>query len=128
MKIVFLIARILLGVTFVVFGLNKFVTFIPTGPLPEGVAGQFLGALFVSHFLWALATFEVAGGLLLLMNRYVPLALTLLGPIVVNILLYSLLMAPSGMPLALVTVVLWFVTYWSVRSAFTGIFQQRVAD
>ncbi len=126
MKIVFLISRILLGLVFVVFGLNKFLFFIPTGPLPTGLAGEFVGALFSSHYVWVVAALEVVGGALLLVNRYVPLALTLLGPVVVNILLYHSLLFPGGLPLALLVVVLWLAVFWGVRTAFAGVFQQRV--
>jgi len=124
MKIVTLIARILLGLMFVVFGLNKFLNFIHQ-PMPTGLAGQFIGALFVSHYLLVIATLEVVTGALLLANRYVPLALTLLGPIVVNILLFHSFLEPSGVPMALFVVVLWFVVFASVRSAFSGIFAQQ---
>lgn len=128
MRIVFLIARILLGLTFVVFGLDKFIHFIPQGPMPGGLAGQFVGALFQSHYLWVVAALETVGGILLLANRYVPLGLTLLGPVVVNIFLFYVLLAPVGPPIAVVVVLLWLITFWSVRSAFAGLFQQRVAD
>ena len=73
------IARILLGLIFTVFGLNGFLHFIPL-PFPADVAGQFMGALFVSHYYVAVFAVQVAGGILLLSNRFVPLALTLLGP------------------------------------------------
>jgi uncharacterized membrane protein YphA (DoxX/SURF4 family) len=126
MKIVALIARILLGLVFLVFGANKIVPFMPTGPMPSGVAGQFMGALFSSKYLIFVGLCEALPGLLLLANRYVPLALTLLGPVIVNILLFGLLMSPSSLPTALVVTVLWFMVYWRVRSAFAGIFQQRV--
>jgi putative oxidoreductase len=127
MRIVFLLARILLGLTFVVFGLNKLFPFIPTGPMPSGLAGQFVGLLFQSHYLWVIAVLEVTAGVLLLVNRYVPLALTLLGPIVVNILMFHIAMSPDSLPLALVTVVLWLAAFWSVRSAFAGLFQQTTS-
>jgi hypothetical protein len=125
MKIASLIARILLGIIFFVFGLNGFLHFIPMPP-PTGVAGQFLGSLFVSHYLVVIFLLQVIPALLLLANRYVPLALTLLGPIVVNILLFHALMEPGGLPLAFVVAVLWCITAYSVRPAFAGIFQQRV--
>jgi hypothetical protein len=64
--------------------------------------------------------------ILLLLNRYVPLALILLAPIIVNILLIHLLMVPSGLPLAIVVTVLWLIVFLSMRSAFAGLFQQRV--
>src|SRR5712671_1256312 len=89
MKIVTLIARLLLGLIFVVFGLNGFLNFLSMGPMPTGLAGQFVGALVLSHYFWVVAAIQVAGGLLLLVNRFVPLGLVLLGPVIVNILLYQ---------------------------------------
>src|SRR5207237_7507702 len=80
------IARFLLGFIFLVFGLNGFLHFIPSPP-PSGTAGQFVGALFVSHYLVPIFLLQIISAVLLLVNRYVPLALTLLAPIIVNILL-----------------------------------------
>ena len=125
MKIAVLVARILLGLMFTVFGLNGFLHFIPMQPLP-GVAGQFAGALYVSHYLYAVAFIQLLTGVLLLVNRYVPLALVLLGPVIVNILLFHVFMAPSGLPMALLVVVLWFIVFAGVRHAFAGIFEQKV--
>lgn len=125
MKIAFTIARILLGLLFAVFGLNGFLHFIPMQP-PTGLAGQYMGALFVSHYLAVVFLVELIGGLLLLVNRYVPLALLLLGPVVVNILLFHSLLAPAGLPLALVAALLWLVIFAGVRKAFAGVFTQRV--
>jgi len=126
MKITTVIARFLLGLIFPVFGLNGFLHFIPSPP-PSGIAGQFAGALFVSNYLVVVFLLQIVSAILLLLNRYVPLALTLLAPIVVNILLFHILMAPSGLPLAIVVTVLWIVVFLSVRSAFAGLVQQRVA-
>jgi hypothetical protein len=126
MKIITLSARFLLGLIFLVFGLNGFLHFIPSS-LPSGTAGQFIGALFVSHYLVPIFLLQVISAVLLLVNRYVPLALTLLAPIIVNILLIHLLMLPSGLPLALLVTVLWIVVFVSIRSAFSGLFQQRIA-
>ncbi len=80
MKIASTMARFLLGVVFVVFGLNGFLSFIPMPP-PPGIAGQFAGALFLSHYLLAILLIQVFAGILLLPNRFVPLALTLLDPV-----------------------------------------------
>jgi putative oxidoreductase len=124
-KIVVLIARILLGLVFLAFGLNKIVPFIPSPPLP-GLAGQFVGALTASKYLIFVGLCESIGGLLLLSGRYIPIALTILGPIIVNILLVGLLLTPMALPSGIVVAILWFVVFWSVRSAFSGIFQQRV--
>ncbi len=124
MKIAALIARILLGLEFLIFGLNGFFHFIPMPP-PPGVAGQFMGAVFVSHYYVLIFLLQAIGGLLLLAGRYVPLALTLLAPIIVNILLFHTTMAPAGLPVAILTAVLWFVVFWSVRPAFNGLFAAR---
>ncbi len=127
MNITIGIARFLLGLIFLTFGLNGFLHFIPSSP-PSGTAGQFVGALFLSHYLVPIFLLQIISAVLLLVNCYVPLALTLLAPIIVNILLIHLLMLPSGLALALalVVTVLWIVVFLSVRSAFDGLLQQRV--
>ena len=125
MRIAIVIARFLLGLIFLVFGLNGFLHFIPAS-LPSGTAGQFVGALFVSNYLVVVFLFQLISAVLLLINRYVPLALTLLAPIIVNILLFHLLMAPTGLSLAIVVAMLWIVVFLGVRSAFCGLLQQRV--
>ncbi len=121
MKVASLIARYLLGLIFLIFGANGFLHFIPMPP-PTGVAGQFMGALFVSHMLVVIFLLQLLGAILLLVGRYVPLALVLLGPVIVNILLFHSFMAPSGLPLATVVVILWLLTAWSVRESLAGIF------
>ena len=126
MKITAVIVRFLLGFIFLVFGLNGFFNFLPMPP-PTGVAGQFLGALFVSHYLAVVFALQLIGAVLLLINRYVPLALAILAPIIFNILFFHFLMAPSGVPLALVATILWILVFLSVRSAFAGLLQPRAA-
>ena len=125
MKIASVIARYLVGMVFFVMGLNGFLNFIPLPP-PGGVAGQFMGALYVSHYLWVVFGFQVISGALLLVNRYVPLAVALLAPVFVNILTFHALMAPHGLPFALFVAVLWAVIFISVRPAFSGLFQSRL--
>src|ERR1700676_5053525 len=125
MRIASVIARYLAGVIFVVFGLNGFLNFIPMPP-PGGIAGQFLGVLYASHYLWVIFGFQLIAGVLLLVNRYVPLAVAMLAPVLVNILTFHALMAPSGLPLALLVAVLWAVMFVDVRPAFDGLFQSRV--
>lgn len=126
MKIAVLIARILLGLVFLVFGLNGFLNFMP-GSLPSGPAGQFLSLLEQTHYALFVSAFQVAGGVLLLVNRYVPLALALLAPVIVNIFLFHLLMEPSGLPLAVLVVVLWGIVALRYRQYFSGIFVQRAS-
>ena len=125
MKIVTTIARILLGLVFVVFGLNGFLNFISMGPMPSGLAGQFVGALALSHYFWVVAALQVAGGALLLVNRFVPLSLVLLGPVIVNIVLYHVFLNPSGAVLAIVVVILWGIVFYGHRQYFSGIFMPR---
>ena len=126
MKIVTLIARILLGLISVVFGLNGFLNFLSMGPMPTGLAGQFIGALVVSHYYWVIAALQVVGGALLLVNRFVPLALVLLGPVIVNIICYHVFLNPSGAAPAAVVTVLWLIAFYGNRQPFSGIFVQRV--
>ena len=128
MKVVSTIARYLLALIFLVFGMNHYLNFIPTGPLPAGLAGQFFGALIASRYLYVVAFLEVVPAILLLINRYVPLALVVLGPIIVNILITQVLMGPSMLPIGAVVAILWCLTAWRVRSVFFPLLQQRVAD
>jgi hypothetical protein len=127
MKIASAIARILLGVIFLVFGSNTFLNFIPAPPL-TGPLGQFAGALSASHYIYAVGLFQVVPAILLLVNRYVPLGLALLAPVIVNICFVHIFMAPDGLPLAALVVILWSVTAYPVRSAFFPLFQQKVRN
>ncbi len=120
MKILFLVARLLLGLVFVFFGSNGFLHFLPM-QMPPGLAGQFMGAMVASHYIILVAALQVLGGLPLLIGRFVPLGLTILGPIIVNILFYHLLMDPKELPVALFVTLLWLITAWGVRGAFAGI-------
>jgi putative oxidoreductase len=124
MKIAVVIARILMGVIFVFFGLNGFLQFLKA-PLPTGLAGQFLMALFQSHYVWFICAVQIVGGVLLLVNRYVPLALALLGPVIVNIILYHLLLNPTAAQLAVVVTILWFFLFYRYRQNFSGLFVQK---
>ncbi len=125
MKIVSTIARVLLGLLFTVFGLNGFFQFIHMPP-PSGVAGQYLGILFSTHFYVVIFAAQLAGGVLVLLNRFVALGLVLLGPVLVNILCFHSFMAPDGLGLAGFAAVLWLIVFWASRSAFAGIFQANI--
>lgn len=125
MKTAALIARSLLGLIFFVFGLNGFLHFIPLPPPKEPLAGQYLGALFVSHYLVVIYLLQIVPGALLLANRFVPLALTLLAPVLANIVLFHAFMAPEGLPLPMLLTVLWIVVFYDHRAAFAGLFQVR---
>ena len=126
MKIAALIARILLGLVFVVFGLNGIHPFMPMGPMPGGAAGQFIAAMMQSHYSLVVAIIQVIGGALLLANRYLTLGLVLLGPVIVNIFLFHALMEPNGLPIAIVVVLLWFVLAYHARRNLAGIFAANI--
>jgi hypothetical protein len=128
MRIAYTIARLLLGVIFLFFGSNLWFHFLPMGPTPPGPMGQYILALFASHYIYAIGFFQIAPALLLLANRYVPLALTVLAAVIVNIDLTHILMAPSGLPLAALVSILWLIAFYRVRAAFSGLFQQRVPE
>jgi putative oxidoreductase len=120
------IARVLLGTIFVVFGLNYFLHFIPLPP-PRGDAATFMSALAGSGYLMELVhIIEVLGGIALLANRFVPLTLAILAPIIVNIAAFHARYAPSGLPLAILLVVLEFYLAWSYRRAFAPMLQAHV--
>jgi len=125
MKIAVLISRLLLGLISVVFGLNGFLNFLNMGPMPTGLAGQFIGALALSHYYWVVAGLQIIGGVLLLVNRFMPLALVLLGPVIVNIICYHVFLNPSGVVPAAVVTVLWLIVFYGNRQHFSGIFVQR---
>src|SRR3954466_8297257 len=124
MKILTIIVRSLLGLIFVVFGLNAFLHFIPMPP-PEGLAGEYMKALFVSHYFYVVAVLQVVGGALLLAGRFVPLGLTLLGPVIVNILCFHLFLEPKGLPLAVIVGAAGLFLLWSYRQAFAGLLSDR---
>ena len=126
MRIAGLVARVLLGLMFTVFGLNDFLHFLhmqepPMSPL----AGQYLSVIAQSHLLQAASAVQLVTGLMLLAGFFVPLALVLLGPVLANILLFHALMAPKGIINGLVAFLLWLIVFASVRSSFAGIFRAR---
>lgn len=116
-------ARILLGLVFFVFGLNGFLQFIPQPPLPES-AGAFMGAMAATGYMFPLIKgTEVVAGLLLLGGRFVPLALVLLAPIIVNIAFFHVVLAPVNMVMVVVLLALEGYLAWAYRDAFAGVLQ-----
>src|SRR5437763_8062020 len=102
MQVVTIIARVFLGLIFVVFGSNAFLHFLPMPPLPQGVAGEYLHAFFASGYVYVIGGFQVIGGLFLFIGRFVPLGLAIIGAIIVNIWGFHLLIAPEGLPPAVI--------------------------
>jgi hypothetical protein len=128
MKIAAMIARYLLGLMFLVFGLNMFLHFIPMGPLPAGVAGQFTAALFAAHYFYVVGAVMAVSGVLFLVNRFVGLGLTLLGPVLFNILTYHLLMDPGGIGMGAFVTLLWLLVVWEHRIVFARLFAARLEE
>ena len=124
MKTAALVARLLLGLMFTVFGLNGFLHFIPQPPESAGLAADFSKVLGESHYFVAVFAIQLIAGLLFLSGQYIPLALTIIAPVIVNILLFHLLMAPGGIAPGLVATVLWLIVFAYHRGAFAGILQR----
>ena len=124
MRIVAIIARTLLGLVFLVFGLNGFLHFIPNPP-PPAAAGAFFGALFATGYMPKLIFgAQVIGGALLLLGVAVPFALVILAPIIVNIIPFHIYLSPDpmAMGIALTVAVLEVFLAWYYRAAFAPLF------
>jgi hypothetical protein len=120
-------ARLLLGLVFFVFGLNGFLQFLPTPPAPER-AMAWMGAMAATGYMFPLIkSVEVVAGALLLSNRFVPLALAIVAPNVVNIVLFHAVLAPGGLPVALFVLALELFSAWSYRDAFAPMVRARTA-
>jgi putative oxidoreductase len=121
MKILAIVCRVLLGLIFVVFGLNAFLQFIPAGPLPANVT-TFMTVMSQGGWLKAIGAFQVLGGLLVLYGGTVPLGLIILCPITVNILLFHLCMTGgAGIFPGLLVTVFELILIYRYRANFAGI-------
>ncbi|MBC8405645.1 MAG: DoxX family membrane protein [Planctomycetes bacterium] len=117
-------ARLLLGLIFTVFGLNKFFQFIPMPPM-EGVAAEYMGGLAATgYFFPLLGATEVVVGVALLLNRFTALALVILAPITVHIAAFHIL-DPSGLPMAVVILLLHLGLAWDLRAAYRPLLQSK---
>lgn len=124
MKYAIIIVRVLLGLMFAAFGSNAFLHFMGKMPEMPGDAGAFMGALINSGYIYPIATLQVIGGLLLLLGgRFVALGLTLLGPVIVNIVLFHIFLQHDGLPMAIVVALLALFLLWIYRYKFPAIFQ-----
>jgi len=124
MKVVTIVAQVLVGLVFVVFGSNAFLNFLH-GPLPPGPAGDFLKVLFDSHYVLFVGGVQVIGGALLVVYRFVPLGLTLLGPVIVNILLFHSLLSHPGWQPGVVVALLWIFLFFRYQKNFAGVFAAK---
>lgn len=126
MKIFSLIARLLLGLMFTVFGLNGFFHFLHQPPPPSQMALQFFVALSTSHYLVIVFALQLVAGVLLLAGLFVPLALVMLAPILVNILNYHLLIDPKGIGPGIFATLLWLIVFVRYRENFLPLFEPRI--
>ncbi len=124
MKIATIIVRVLLGLMFVVFGANIFLHFIPMPEQKPSLMTDFGNALMKSGYMYVIGFLQVAGGLLLLIGKYVPLGLTLLGPVIVNILLTHIFLEPNGLHMAIIVSVMALFLLWRYRANFAGLVQR----
>jgi len=124
------VARVLLGLVFFVFGLNGFLNFMPPPPketLPAALVA-FSEAMINTGYLFALVKgTEVLVGALLLLNRFVPLALALIAPVIVNIVAVHVLLAPSGAVISIIILALELYLAWAYRSAFRPMLGARIS-
>lgn len=123
MKIVALVARILLGLGFALSGLAYFFRWLPAQLPSAPDAAAFAGALFASGYIVPVKALEVAGGLLVLSGRFAPLGLLLLGPLIVNILLFHVYLDRTGLPVCLVLAALSLIVLVQYRAAFAPLFK-----
>jgi len=128
MKVAANISRYILGLLFTVFGLNGFLHFIHQPPPANPTALQFLISVSASHYMAIVFLVQISGGVLLLAGRFVPLALALLAPVVVNILDYHITMDPGSIGPGLLAAILWVILFLRYRSSFAQIFEQRPSD
>jgi uncharacterized membrane protein YphA (DoxX/SURF4 family) len=124
MKVATIILRILLGLVFLIFGINKLHTFIPA-PMPTGEAGAFIGALVSTKYWAIIGLLESVGGLFVIANRFVPLGLTILAPIIVNVFLYGLFFDNHGIPMAGAVTAVWLFLFWRYKNNFTPLFEAK---
>ena len=123
------IGRILLGLPLFVFGLNAFLNFIPQPktPMPEG-AVAFAGALMNSGYMMQLIGItQLIVGVMLLSNRFVPLALALFAPFMVNSIAFHIFLEHSGLPMAVIFLALELYLAWAYRAAYHGMLAARVS-
>lgn len=120
--------RVLLGLLFFVSGLNGFLNFLPqpSAPLPAG-ATAFAGALLNTGYMFPLIMgTQLLVGALLLVNRFVPLALALLAPFIVNSIAFHVFLEPSGRPMAFIVLAFELYLAWTYRAAFRPMLAARM--
>jgi uncharacterized membrane protein YphA (DoxX/SURF4 family) len=125
MKVTVTVARILLGLVFFAAGLSGFFLISHPPAQPPGLAGQFQDIFFQSRWVLFVDGVEALAGILLLANRYVPLALAMLAAVIANIIVFHLTMAPMGLPVAAIVAALWAIVVTRHRASFAPLFVQK---
>jgi len=124
---VYLVSRVLLGAMFVLFGVNGFVMFMPSPPAIPQEAMTFFGMIMTTHFSYLVFGAQLIAGLLVLFNRYMPLAIVTLAAVLANIWAFHITMYPAGIfPMPIIATVLWFTVAWSIRSSFAPLLAMKV--
>ena len=128
MKMATAILQRVLGFIFLAFGLNGFVQFIPRMPMPNPAMEFFVGLAATDYMLPLLFMTQAVSGALLLVGLFVPLALALLAPVILNILLFHIFLAPAGLPVAIIVVALEIYLAWAYRDAFAPLLRAQPAS
>lgn len=127
MKVVVTIVRLLLGAIFVFFGSNLLFHFLPNPPAPAGPMKDYMTVMFITHMFAVIGFFQFVPGLLLLLNRYVPLAIAMLAPMLINIVAFHALVAHEGIfPIPALVVLMWAFLFWHYRASLACLFQAKV--
>lgn len=126
MSNVSLIARILLGLLFTFAGLSPI--FMGNPPPMPGLVGQLNTALYASHWMYAISLAQLVAGILLLANRYVPVALIILGAFMYNSIAFHSLLMPSTLPIPIAVVITWVVACLPYRAHFAALFTAKPRD
>jgi hypothetical protein len=123
------VARLLMGLIFFVFGLNGFLQFMPLPKnVPEGVLAFFDAMTRTGYMIQLISGMQTIVGALLLLNRFVPLALALIAPVVINILAFHVFLAPSGLPVAFVVLTLEVYLAWSYRKTYRSMLVMKASQ
>ncbi len=118
-------ARIILGLIFLIFGLNGFFNFLPMPPPPENMMKFMMGMMETGYMLKFIKACEVVCGILLLANIFVPLALLILAPICINIFLVHAFMAPEGLPMGIAIIALGCAIAWARFDKFSEVLKMK---
>jgi putative oxidoreductase len=126
MKIAAIVARVLLGLLFAFAGFVKVFPVIPM-QIPPGDAGAMMGLMMAHKWMLLYGLVELAGGLMLLAGRFVPLGLTLLAAMLTNIALFNATLMPNALPMSLVAGAVELFLVYAYRASFAGIFAAKQA-